>query len=315
MAATTPQPHEPPTSPFSVQYETWYLTRGNQRGRPLDATTLNEDRKIFRFLEREGLDLLTLDEDGVRAYLYRRQARQDAGPGRLNGISKALRRYLRYRTGRDVDLPTWREPDPKEKALTKDQVFVALGYRHPNAAQNARDRFILAFALTSGVEPGECAPINVHDIDLDQGGVHVHHPIKGHRRRFVPLPASVLTHTKRPSFQNWMKHRVPPPDDPDALFTTCGTELVAGRPRRMTPEGLSAVLQRVRRETGVPINWQVTRHTLATNLLEAEFGERYVMRVLGLSSMMHLARYAEARQSQVIKKFRKLKGTDPYQGA
>ena len=306
----------PSTGPFSEKYSEWYLTRGSARGRPLDATTLSEDRKIFRFLLRSNaLDLDTFAPEDARRYLFARLARREVEVGRLNAISKALRRWLRYRDGEDVDLPTWREPDPKMKALTADQKFVAFGYRHPNAVQDARDRFVLALALTSGLEPGEAAPLNVQDIDIDQGGIYVHHPVKGHRRGFVPLPASVLTHPKRPSFQNWMKHRIAPKDEPDALLTTCGSEITGDRrPRRMTPPGLSAVLQRVRRETGVPINWQVARHTIATDLLEAEYGERYVMHFLRLTSMTHLPRYAEARPAAMLRRYRKLRGLDPFKG-
>ena len=125
----------------------------------------------------------------------------------------------------------------------------------------------------------------------------------------------ILTHPKRPSFANWLKHRIEPKADPTALFTTCGTELIGGRePRRMTPEGLSAVLQRVRRATGVPINWQVTRHTWATNLLEAGFGERYLQQLGGWHELKHLSRYAEARPAAMLRKYRGLKGTDPFGG-
>lgn len=298
---------------MSPKYAEWYLSAGGKWGQPLDATTLKEDRKILQYLERVGFDVGAATEGTCRAYLLGRLSAGEVGKGRLNAISKALMRWLRFREGAEVKLPTWKEPDPKMKALSRDQVFLALGYRHQNVQQSARDRFVLALALTCGAEPGEVAPMNLEDVDVEQGGIHVNHPIKGHRRRFVPLPPTVLSHTKRPSFTHYLKYRVEAPSDPRALFTTCGSEIIGSRAkRRLSPEALTAVLQRVRRATGVPINWQVARHTFATNLLEAEFGERYVMHALGLTNMNHLPRYAEARVGNVVRRFRKLKGTDPF---
>lgn len=292
------------------KYAEWFLVEGSARQLPLMQTTLEEDRVILQRLERRGVDLASLTVTEAKAFLVREKQRGLAN-GSVNNVSKALRRWLRFRDGADVRLPTWKEDDPEEKALTREQKWLSFGYTHADRATEIRAKFILAFALASGVEPGEAAPMNVDDVDLERGGVHVRFPVKGHKKGFVPLPANVLTNPRRPSFQTWLRHRPVPKGDPNALFVL----LRRGPPRRMTPASLSAVLQDIQAQTGVRVNWQVTRHTCGTDLLEAGYGERYVMKHLRLTSLAHLPRYAEARAPVAEAKYRRLTGIDPFGGA
>ena len=72
------------------------------------------------------------------------------------------------------------------------------------------------------------------------------------------------------------------------------------------------ILQDVRARTGVPINWQVTRHTWATDLLEAKYSVRYLQKLGGWHNLTHLSRYAEARAGPVEASYRHLSGIDPW---
>lgn len=292
-----------------AKYREWFVVEGGSRGQPLDTDTLVEDLRILRRVQAAGIDLGAVSVAEAKAWLVRERARLAAGS--VNNLSKALRRFMRFRDGQDVRLPTWKEEAPEEKALTKSQKWIVSGYSHPNYAQTVRARFITAFALASGVEPAEAAPMDIDDFDLERGGVHVRFPAKGHKRGFVPLPANVLTNPRRASFVTHLKHRPKPKvaGDENAVFV-----MVRGTPRRMTPAALSRVLQDVQAQTAVRINWQVTRHTCATDLLEAGYRERYVQKHLRLHSLSHVSRYAEARAPVVEAKYRKLKGIDPFGG-
>ena len=292
-----------------TKFQEWFILKGGVEGAPLEDVTLKEDLRVLRRVEAKGVSLDELTVEAAEAFLVSEKKR-GLGPGGLNGYSKALRRFLRFSSGRDYKLPTWREPEPVEKALSADQKFAALGYMHEDQTIQVRNRFVTLFALLSGVEPGEAAPMDLADFDVERGGVHVRHPVKGHKAGFIPLPASVLTNPRRPSFQTWLKRRPVPKDDPNAVFVS----VTRGRVRRMTPEALSAVLQDVRRQTGVPINWQVTRHTWATDLLEAGYSVRYLQKLGRWHNLTHLSRYAEARSGPVESSYRKLRGIDPYGG-
>lgn len=295
-----------------ARYQAWFLTEGNHRGDPLDEDTWIEDRRKLEQIHREGLDLLTSTPDEARIWLARK--RRSLKPGSVNNLSKALARWLRFRDGRPVKLPKWREEIPEDRALDREEIYEALGYTHRDARRQLRARFLTALAVSSGIEPAEAAPLDVEDFDLKRGGVLIEHPCKGHRRRFVPLPKAVLTAPNRASFAVWMKHREIAPDDPDAVFTGRSWRPSTGHGpvERLRPSGLSAILQDVQKQTGVPINFQVARHTWATNLVDAGYSLRHVQKLGGWHGLDIVARYAESRPGQAEEKYRQLKGLDPF---
>lgn len=291
-------------------YEDWFRSEGSRAGHALDADSWKKAKRDLVFIEASGLPLDSATPADARRFLVRKLDSGRVSHGRLNGLRTELLRWFRFRDGATPSLPRWREEDPKEKALTAPQKARAFTYVHRNPAIEMRGRFLVALALTSGAEPAEVAPMDVDDFDLDRGGVEIRHPSKGHARRFVPLPETFLTDPTKPSLAAWLQQREICPTDPKALLT--GRQGTRRQARRLTPSALSGLLQKVRAQTGAPINWQATRHTTATDLLEAGLGERYVMHVLGLRSLAHLPRYAEARSVALVARFRALGGTDPY---
>lgn len=295
------------------KYQAWFLTEGNHKGNPLDDDTFTEDKRKLQALEREGVDLYAITHDQAKLLLVQKR-RQLPAAGSTNNISKALTRWFRFRDARDVKLPKWKEEAPKERALDKAQVHISLGYTHDDPRRQLRARFLTALAVTSGAEPAELAPVDESDFDLKRGGLHIDHPCKGHRRRFVPLPASVLTARNRPSYVVWMKHREIDEKDPHAVFTGRSWRPKAGlgAVRRLKPSGLTAILQDVRAQTGVPINFQVARHTWATNLVDAGYSLRHIQKLGGWHSLDIVARYAESRSDHAEAAFRRLRGTDPF---
>jgi integrase len=295
-------------------YRKWFLVEGSLWERPLGEATLKADLYWLGRADEEGLALDTGDVSSFRSYVV---ALKTAGlsPGTANNLTTALRRWLRFRDGREYKLPVWKQALPKEKALGAEQKFIVMGYTCESARLQMRRRFMVALALTSGAEPAEVAPLGESDFVVDDRrgryGVFIRRPCKGHMEGFVNLPKSVLTSTRRASLKTWLAWREVDEEDPEAVFT--GRQAF-GRPRRMTPAGLSDEMQVIRSATGVPLNWQVTRHTCGTDLLEAGYSERYVQKHLRLHSLHHVSRYAEAREDQMNKAYRSLRGLDPYRG-
>jgi integrase len=295
-----------------TKYNEWFRTRGSRSGSPLDLDSWKKARRDLAFLEAEGLRLETMTPDQFTSWIVKRLDARAFQQGRASNLRTEALRWFRYRDGVTPDLPRWRPEDPKEKALSPGQKFLALGFSDENPRTQMRGRFMVYFALITGTEPAEACHVLDEHVDDVQGGLHVHFPCKGHARRFVPLPKAFWS-SRRPGIVAWRRHREPATDEPGAVFT--GRHHNGDVVQRMSPGGLSNLMQKVRRQTGVPINWQVTRHTFATDLLEAQFGERYVMRVLGLRSMTHLPTYAEARPAALQRRFRQLSGLDPWAGA
>lgn len=295
-------------------YSAWFLTEGKLNEMPLGRVTLREDLKRLRRISAAGVDLDAVTVRDAKAFLVER-LRSGQEPGSVNGESKALARWMRYRDGEPVKLPRWPEGEAREKALTPEQVFRALGYVHENPLAQLRARALVSFAVASMCEPAEVSPMDDTDVDFERGGVQVDHPSKGHLRGFVPMSAAALSSPRRPSLATWLKRRPVAPDDPHALWTTLPTRgrgHVKVKPERMTPEALSAELQRVAVQTGVPINWFATRHTGATWLVDAGLSLRYIQKLLRLRSLQYVSRYGEARELKVIEGFRRVGGINPH---
>ena len=293
------------------KYEEWFRIQGSRAGGALDEDSWTKAKRDLRFLESEGFDLEAVTPQQFSLWVIRRLDAKTFQKGRANNLRTEMLRWFTYRDGVRPVLPRWRPEDSKEKALSREGKFTALGYECDDRRLTMRRRFMVYFALLTGTEPGEAAYVEETDFDADLGGVHILHPIKGHARRFVPLPKSFWS-PRRPGITTWLRWREVDERHPAAVFT--GRPNRWGAPKRLEPSALSREMQKVAAATGVWINWQVTRHTFGTDLLEAQFGERYVMKVLGLRNMAHLPTYAEARPNALNARYRSLKGLDPFQG-
>jgi integrase/recombinase XerD len=167
--------------------------------------------------------------------------------------------------------------------LTERQAARLMNAPSPATAIGKRDRAILETLYGTGLRRGECARLDVQDLDLRAGSLLVRNG-KGSKDRVVPIPQraalalNVYLRDVRPELATSSAER--------ALFLT------VWRGRRLSEPGLVAVLRTHAWAAGIPrVHPHVLRHTCATHLLRGGADVRHVQVILGHRCLKTTALY------------------------
>lgn len=148
-----------------------------------------------------------------------------------------------------------------------------------------RFRVFVLTTYSMGLRLGETLSLQVGDIDAGRGRVHIRRG-KGHKDRFVPLPAATL-HALR---QLWARHR-----NPCWLFPSAAGSMadIAAATTSMDRGGPQAAVKRGAADCGIrkAVTVHTLRHSFATHLLEAGVDLRNIQALLGHQSPQTTARY------------------------
>ncbi len=226
--------------------------------RPLLATTRFDLRRYLVELEQQGLVATSVQRKlaslrGFFGWLLETD-HIDKDPARLLKGPKAPRRVPHF--------------------LTTAQVDLLLGQSFDDTPQGQRDRAILEVLYSSGCRVGECAGMQLRDLDLDEGFVRVLG--KGQKERLALLgsPARDAVAAWLPARRTLLQQSRR--TDPGALWlnrfgrrlsarwvfqTVVDRAAAAGLPTTLTPHGL--------------------RHSFATHLLDRGADLRTVQELLG----------------------------------
>lgn len=173
---------------------------------------------------------------------------------------------------------------PKVKSLpdilTRDEVRQLIA-----ATDRLRYRVFVLTTYSMGLRLGETLALQVGDIDTARGRVHIRRG-KGHKDRFVPLPAMTAVGLRR----LWARHR-----NPRWLFPKAAGSMaeVGAATTHMDRGGAQAALKRVVADCGIAkaVSVHTLRHSFATHLLEAGVDLRNIQALLGHQSPQTTARY------------------------
>lgn len=173
---------------------------------------------------------------------------------------------------------------PKVKSLpdilTRDEVRQLIA-----ATDRLRYRVFVLTTYSMGLRLGETLALQVGDIDTGRGRVHIRRG-KGHKDRFVPLPAATAIGLRR----LWARHR-----NPRWLFPKASGSMaeVAAATTHMDRGGAQAAVKRVVADCGIAkaVSVHTLRHSFATHLLEAGVDLRNIQALLGHQSPQTTARY------------------------
>ena len=138
-----------------------------------------------------------------------------------------------------------------------------------------RDRALLELLYATGIRVGECAALDLADLDRDGRAVRVLG--KGRRERVVPFGAPASA-----ALDDWLLVR------PALVAAQSGAALFLGaRGGRIDPRTVRTVLERlVRQLPDVPqIGPHALRHSAATHVLEGGADLRHVQELLGHASL------------------------------
>ena len=290
----------------------YFLRLKSRRAGEVSPATLRSYRQACRdFLAFTGPpeaprhSLQTLDAEVIEAYLIGLRARGLAyGSVRsaLYGL-RALYRALRWAgavrddPAREVKAPI--DPTPahtRKRAIPPAQLRRLLALpleRHGEAAPGARDAALLTLGATLGLRAGEIVALDVDDVDLRLGEVHVRSG-KGGKARRVPLTGGAAAVLAR-----WLTAR-------EALRLRGEVSqyeralAVSFRPScagaRLSARGLRTVVNAYLAAAGLPPDmWGVhtLRRTAGTRLYRATRDLHVVADLLGHASVTTSAIYAK----------------------
>jgi integrase/recombinase XerD len=153
----------------------------------------------------------------------------------------------------------------------------------PWSAIGQRDRAILETFYGTGLRRGECARLDVQDVDLREGTLLVRDG-KGKKDRLLPVP-----HRAALALDRYLREVRP---ELTVNPAQCALFLTAWRGRRLSEMGLVAVLRTHARAAGIPhLHPHVLRHTCATHLLRGGASIRHVQAILGHKHLKTTALY------------------------
>ncbi|MCX5836987.1 MAG: tyrosine recombinase XerC [Deltaproteobacteria bacterium] len=263
------------------------------------------DLEQFRvFLETEvsgGVEgALPTDPLVIRSFLvslYREKFRKVT----LSRKVAALRSFYRYllREGvvsvnpaELVQLPRCEKYIPV--VLSADEMLALLQVKFAEDAAGCRDRAMIELFYSAGIRLSELTGLNLGDVRFHEGLVKVRG--KGRKERIVPFgrPALLAIEAylrKRPELRKAGTDE----EGEEALF-------LSTRGKRMNPRGVSRVVERVVRESGIgrKISPHALRHTFATHLLDAGADLRSIQEMLGHKSLSTTQKYTSVSVSRLM---------------
>lgn len=237
--------------------------------------------QLAAWMEREQLDVATMDRVAVRSYLG---SRRDSGlsarsAGRALSAIRGFYRFL-LRTGTVSADPTADLKSPSlwrtvPHALSGEEVDALLAAPDTSTPLGLRDRAMIETLYATGLRVSELVRLKVDRVRLDPGFVRV--VGKGRKERLVPLGGAAAAWIERYQLQarpTLDRHRAP------ELFLN-------HRGHPLTRQGFWKILRRHGLTAGIrsQLSPHVLRHSFATHLVENGADLRAVQMMLGHSSL------------------------------
>ena len=247
-----------------------------------------------------GRDLRTLTAEEMRgyvvelaAYRYRREKAEKAPWRALAPHTQAQRLWI------VIELLEWlverrlllanpasgifpKTPPRKlpKRIPTEPEMTRVLAAPNTRTAVGRRDRAILELMYSTGLRVAEVAALDLQDLDLTSGTVHVRRG-KGGKARVVPLGDMAVA-----ALLDYLQHSRPGfAEKPGcaALFVANDQSCFAGS--RLSTHGIRFIVHRAARNAGIdrPISPHQVRHACATHMLRAGCDLAHIQQLLGHS--------------------------------
>lgn len=247
---------------------------------------------MAKHMTAEGVNPASVTKQQLNRYLLRQYADRKPG-GRVAFYATQKKFWDWFASEYEVTnpiagLPRPRgsvEPVPVMKAGDLPAVLAACREKSP--ARTARNTAVILLMLESGLRRFEVAALDLSDVDLKQRTVIVRRGKAGKSR------VSVFGSDTSAALWKYLRYRG---RQDGALFVSAH-----GRGARITPSGLSQLVSRVSRQSGVKVRPHVFRHSWAHQNLAAGLGESSLMQLAGWSDANMLRRYgASLAQERAI---------------
>ena len=180
-----------------------------------------------------------------------------------------------------------RMPKPLPRHLRDEQVCVLF-----NVIRGPRDRAIFKIMLRRGLRVEEVATLNLADLDLRRNRIFVHQG-KGGKGRVV-----YVSHDAREAILKYL--RVRPRCRAKKLFVA---EKDPYRGKPISVRGIQKRMEYYARLTGMKVSCHHLRHTMATQLLNAETEVVTIQELLGHNQISTTERYCSVSNLKVMRDY------------
>ena len=272
-----------------VTEETWKSFIKNcivvQRLHP--RSTVPDRIKKLRYLERNGIDLINLDENQVHTFFYDKIQSGSANAG-LNNYVKALNTWLKFR-GIEKKFDKFKEHISPIKVPSITDIQEMLDVVSERNQTDRRDRMLIVFFCKTGLRCAELCNLKLDDIDWKNAEILVKKG-KGGKDRIVPVERKVLYGRNYPSLKNYVKMWRFPVGD--TVFTTVNAPI--------KPVYIRKRIKDIAKKAGVPwIHPHSFRHFYATNLLKSGARITIVQQLLGHAKLGSTERYLHTSEADL----------------
>lgn len=253
----------------------------------------------FMQAERPGLSTLipsTVTTESVRAYLHWLDRKHEKSTSIARKLA-TLRSFYRFlqREGLVVLNPaepirTPKQPKHLPRVLTKDDAAALMDFPAGQTGSSLRDCALLETLYSTGARVSELVGINLEDLRLSEGLVHLRG--KGRKERIVPIGAVALKaiHSYRASLRP--SSLSPQPSDPVFLNVRGG---------RLTTRSVARIVAGYsNRLAGGSVSPHTLRHSFATHLLDEGADLRSIQEMLGHVSLSTTQKYTHLATDQLL---------------
>lgn len=275
-------------------FDTFLVTQAT-----LAPDTIDDLYRCLRRMFRRGFIWQSVEDEAVTGLFLKQQAPRGASEYKKN--VQVVNLILRWQGSR------LKYPYPKRQRSQpvryKSQELRSLrAFGHSNPLVVLRNRALVEMALQTGMRRGEVARFRVNDLDVDEGTLEIKKPSKNGLIRTIPVDPSFLA-PKGP-FMSWLRARPVVHDDPGAVWVN----LVGGQPAgAMSKEKVGQLMTVIGKACGVRANFNRSRHTRATELLQRGLHPRYVQFYLGHADLKATMVYMEADEYDLKREFEKVR--------
>ena len=292
-----------------VEWVAWLESRNYS-----ERTLRTRERTLEYFLEWSQARSLERPEEITKSILesYQRHLhRYRKSNGQALGITTQRQRlgdvqrffawlcrqnHLQANPAADLDLPRQTHRH-LPRGLSHEELAALLALPDTRDPLGIRDRALLETLYATGVRRSELANLDLGDLDLSGGTLHVREG-KGGKSRMVPVGQSAVEWLSR--YLEETRPRLLLDLSEQALF-------LSGYGERLSSGYLGKWVKSQLKEVGVkrPGSCHLLRHTCATHMLEGGADIRYVQQLLGHAQLDTTAIYTQVAISQLQEVYRR----------
>ena len=259
---------------------------------------------FLKYYDYRFIKVREITTERLRQYLYEKRGVGSWSAETLLYHYKGLRAYLKWCVNRGhlkenpiepVEKPRLEKKLPKR--ITKQEALRVIEYSFNCVSkyrfERYRNRAIFAVMIYAGLRASETLDLMVGHVDMLNRTLYVHMG-KGAKDRIVPISSTLLRY-----LSEYLKDRERLKKKSPYLFTSLKGNT------RFTYRGLSGVVRKIRKATGIHFSPHRLRHTFATLMLEGGCDLFSLQKMMGHSDIktttIYLSTSVSMLQEQIMK--------------